>query len=92
MSVKDIEDIYDLKRAYREKHPDGHFFDDETLRFFGERLSEMHVLKGTVKITDILGKEHECYVLSCYQRPPFGQKKRVHHYFDVEDIDEVFRD
>ena len=27
-----------LVDMYKEKHPDGHFFDDKTLKFFGERL------------------------------------------------------
>lgn len=87
-----ITSVDELKRAYYRKHPDYHFFDRDTLKFFGERLSDMRVLKDIVSVTDIQGNEHKCYVLSSVQRNhPMGPKK-VYHYFDVEEIDQVFVD
>lgn len=68
--IREINDVYDLRAAYYEKHPNGHFFDGDTLKFFGERFSEMRLLKGTVQVTDSLGKEHTCYVVSSLQRIP----------------------
>lgn len=83
-------DAAHLVRLYKQKRPDGHFFDPETLKCFGERLSEMRLLKGTVKVTSAGGYEHECYVLSCVQRPgPPLKKRRKYHYFDVETLEDV---
>lgn len=84
-----IEDVYDLRAAYYRKHPTGHFFDKDTLKFFGERFSEMRLLKGTVQIKDSLGKDHTCYVVSSMQRIPLVGKKRVYHHFDVETLDDI---
>ena len=75
---------------YYETHPDGHFFDRATLKFFGERRSEMRLLKGTVTVKDISGKEHECYVISSVQRPgPPLKRRRKYHYFDASTYDDV---
>ncbi len=32
--IREINDVYDLRAAYYEKHPNGHFFDGDTLKFF----------------------------------------------------------
>lgn len=78
----------ELKREYYRHNPAGHFFDHDTLKFFGERMSEMRVLKKTVKVESAGGFLHECYVLSSYQHkaPVPG---RVYHYFDVNDFNYV---
>jgi len=84
--------IYELKRAYYEKNPDGHFFDRDTLKFFGEALSRMRVLKKTVMITDISGDEHECYVVSATRTKNWNGscKPYTHyHYFDVDTLRDV---
>lgn len=39
--------VWKLVDMYKGKHPYGHFFDDKTLKFFGERLSDMRVLSNT---------------------------------------------
>ena len=84
-----IRTAYDLRSVYRAKHPNGHFFDDETLRFFGERMSEMRLLKGTCTVTDISGRERTCYCLSSLQRKsPLGPRRK-YHYFDAETIEQV---
>lgn len=82
--------IDQLKTRYYEHNPEGHFFDGKTLKFFGERFSEMRVLKGTVNVTSAGGYEHECYMVSSRQRPGMGlAPKRVYHYFDVETFEHV---
>lgn len=78
-----------LKREYERNHPQGHFFDRETLRWFGERFSEMRVLKAKALIKDYYGEEHLCYILSSVQRPPWGKPFRKYHYFDVETFDDI---
>ncbi len=80
---------YALKSRYEGTHHGGHFFDRETLRFFGERMSEMRLLAKTEDVTDVSGDRHECYVLSSLQRKhPLGPR-RVYHYFDVDSYDQV---
>lgn len=74
---------------YQSKHPNGHFFDPGTLRFFGERRSEMNVLKETTTVTDWSGNKHICYILSTRQRKYPGGPRRVYHYFDTTTFDEI---
>ena len=81
--------VDELVRRYYEKHPGGHFFDRDTLKFFGERLSEMYVWKDKVKKTDSLGEMHTCYVLSSLQRKYPSGPRRVYHYFDAKTFDDV---
>lgn len=84
--MEKIYSVYDLKRAYERKYPNKHFFDKETLKFFGERMSDMRILKNTVTITESDGNEIECYILSSLQRNhPLGAR-RVYHYFDVNTL------
>lgn len=82
-------EVYQLIRRYSESHPTGHFFDRETLKFFGERISEMRVLKGTVEVNDVCGKSHECYILSSLQRNHPFKPTRVYHYFDSTTFDHI---
>lgn len=85
----EIHTVYGLMNAYKAKHPDGHFFDDKTLKFFGERLSEMRLLKNTETVKDWSGEKHECYVLSRLQRKhPMGPR-RTYAYFDVKTLDHI---
>ena len=81
--------IYEFIKLYRERHPTGHYFDTATLKFFGERLSEMRILKGTVEITDRNGIEHTCYTLSAIQRRPDGMVVRKHTHFDVNTMEDI---
>lgn len=80
-----------LVDMYKEKRPDGHFFDDKTLKFFGERLSDMRVLSNTETVEDCFGETHECYVLSKLQRKHPAGPKRTYTYFDVETLEDITR-
>ena len=82
-------EVCTLISRYKLHNPRGHFFDRDTLKWFGERESEMRVLKETTKIRDISGEEHECYILSSRQRPPFGKPIRVYHYFDNTTYEQI---
>ena len=82
-------DIYKLKREYERTHPDGHYFDRDTLKWFGESLSTMRVLKGTVEITDCLGVTHTCYMISKLSRNYPGGARRTYAYFDINTFDDV---
>lgn len=75
--------IEKLIYLYEKHNPGGHFFDKQTLKFFGERLSDMRVLKGEYIITDNTTKETKtCYGISRLQRNYPGGAKRTHVYFD----------
>ncbi len=81
--------VYILKERYQNANPDGHFFDEKTLKFFGEALSRMNVLKQTAKITDYSGDVHECYILSKLGKDFLGHKRRSYAYFDTNTFKEV---
>ena len=51
---------------YNNNHPDDPYFDANTLKFFGERLSEMWILKRTAVIEDSYREERECYILGSF--------------------------
>lgn len=81
--------INEFIKAYYEKNPDGHYFDKETLSFFGERLSDMYLLKKTVKVKDISGVEREAYVISRLQRNHPSGPRRTYAYFDIDTLDDI---
>lgn len=89
MSIKQYGSIHEFIYDHKQKHPGSHFFDAETLKFFGERLSEMRILKTISTITDGDGETRHCYCLSRLQRPPFSGPVRKYTYFDVHTLDEV---
>ena len=82
-----IDSVYGLMSAHKRAYPDSHFFDSDTLKFFGETVSSMRLLKGTVRVTDSMGEEHNSYVLSSLQRNCPAGPRRVHHYFDVNTLE-----
>lgn len=84
-----MKNIDELISAYYQKNPKGHYFDRDTLKFFGERRSEMRLLKDTVKVKDISGEEHEAYCISSLQRKHPSGLRRTYAYFDVETLDYI---
>lgn len=83
--------IYSLISRYQEHNPNGHFFDHDTLKFFGERISEMIVHKTLCNITDVSGDIHTCYCVSSLQHKHPGGRRRVYHYFDIETYAHIIR-
>ena len=81
--------VWKLQNKYYEYHPTGHYFDPDTLKFFGETLSSMRVLKETCKIKEYSGELHECYILSKLSRNYPGGARRTYAYFDVETFDDI---
>lgn len=78
-----------LKNMYCENNPNGHYFDYKTLKFFGERLSEMRVLKEIFKIRDFHGDVHDAYCLSSVQHNAPGGPRRHYSYFDVNTFEHI---
>jgi len=68
-----------------------HFFDHDTLKWFGETLSDMKVLKDHTIITDYLGEKHDCVILSKLSRKYPGGARRTYAYFDTTTWEQVFR-
>ena len=86
--MKKYNNIYSFIDDYNKKVGD-YYFSHDTLKFFGERLSEMYLLKNTAMIKDCSGSKHECYVLSSLQRNNPSGAKRAYNYFDVETLERV---
>lgn len=78
-----------LRWMHLELHPNSHFFDKKTLKFFGETLSTMRLLKDKLTVTDSSGEKHTCYVLSSRQRLYNGKTRRFYHYFDENTLEHV---
>lgn len=82
--------VHKLIRLHQEKNPNSHFFDKGTLKFFGERLSEMRILSRRVTVIDCGNDIHrDCYILSTYQHNSPCTNKRTHKYFDAETFDVI---
>lgn len=74
--------VYGLKERHMNAYPNSHFFDYETLKFFGERMSDMRIMKNTTTIEQN-EKKHECYVLSVRQFKNPNGPARAYFYFDT---------
>ena len=85
----EIKNIDQLVREYKKRNPGGHFFDRDTLKFFGERMSDMRLLKDKVTVRDCCEEKHLCYVVSSLQRKDPRGPRRHYHYFDAETINQV---
>lgn len=82
--------VYGLMREFEVRGVNPYFFSRDSLKFFGNRISEMRVLKRTAKITDYDGTDHECYVLSVLHRNhPRGIPTRGYYYFDTETFERI---
>lgn len=84
--------VNQLKDAYMKAYPEGHYFDEGTLRFFGEKLSDMKVLGETMTIIDSIGEAHDCYVLEKISHDFMDRKMRTRGYFDVETLKTITPD
>lgn len=84
-----VHDIYGLKYEHEKRNPGSHFFDADTLKFFGERLSSMRLLQKLSKVRDFSDVEHECYCISSPQKTPLGNRMTHYFYFDTETMEEV---
>ena len=82
-------EVYQLRDAYMANNPDGHFFDKETLKFFGERWSEMRVSPQLVEVKDYRGTPHLCYELVTRQHKAPGGTRTAYHYFDKDTFQQI---
>ena len=87
--MKIYKNIHSFINDYYEKQPNGHYFDPDTLKFFGERISDMRV-NTTVEVQeDDRGGKHKCYVVSRMHRAHPNGPRRTLAYFDVETLNDI---
>ena len=82
--------IYQFINKFEEKHPNNSFFHQEELKFFGEALSRMRVLKRKKVVKDSLGEEHTCIVVSATRHKNWAGPCKpctYHHYFDDKTLE-----
>lgn len=84
--------IYNLIENHKKNFPESHYFDYDTLRFFGERISDMRILKKTAIVNDWSGKPHECFVLSKSSKNCYGKYHRNYDYFDIATYERIITD
>lgn len=82
-----IETVQEFIDKYYEANPNGHYFDRDTMKFWGNTRSRMYLYRNTVKGRDILGNEHECYVLKMWQRNP--SHRMEYAYFDIATMQDI---
>ena len=87
--MKIYNNIHRFINDYYAKNPDGHYFDQDTLKFFGERLSDMRINKTMAVREDDRGEKHKCYVVSRLQRGHSNGPKRTLGYFDVVTLEDI---
>lgn len=76
-------------RALYDKRNGGHYFDRETLRYYGQTMLSFAVY-GFELVTDYAGIVHDCYSVSHTITAPTGEKFARVDYFDRETIAQVF--
>lgn len=81
--------LSELIREYKKRN--SHYFDKDTLKHWGEKLSDMYILQKTVFIKDIRGQMHECIVLSKISKDFFGKPFRKYDYFDVNTLNRIIK-
>lgn len=69
-----------LMKNYKKHNPEGCFFNQSWLNFFGEDIGTMCV---SDKIVEFEG--HKCYELTTYQRNSPYADKTAKFYFDCKD-------
>ena len=87
--MKIYNNIHSFIKAYYAKNPDGHYFDHDTLKFFGERVSDMRIKNKIEVREDDRGEKHKCYVVSRMQRKRTNGPKRTLGYFDVVTLEDI---
>ena len=81
--------VNELIQNYKSNNPEGHFFDKDTLKFFGERKSDMRVDKDIVTIKDFSGNDRQAYRFTSKQRNAPGGPRTSEHFFDKDTFEEI---
>jgi hypothetical protein len=80
----------DLKYLYERNNPEGHFFDNRTMRFFGDTMRNFGVVDGgTVKTLTDNGVE-DAEVWALYRKRPVNGLHGIFAYFRKDNGQEIF--
>ena len=66
-----------------------HYFDEDTLNFFGEQMSDFKILENKIVVKDFNDKKHTCFVLSKVSQDFTGRYFRNYDYFDVNTLERI---
>lgn len=86
--VKTISTVAELVSEYRRHNPKGHFFDPDTLAFFGEKISKMQYMGLTV-IPDVYERNRRCHKIWSEENDSVLGTRWKLHYFDALTFDHV---
>lgn len=81
--------VAEFVSLYRQKRPNGHFFDKETLLCWGEKLSQMSY-NGIKQIRDYNGRNRQVHEVRTIQNDQVLGTRWTLNYFDIDTLDEVF--
>lgn len=75
---------------YKKRHPDGHYFDNDTLKFWGEKICDMRLSKR-LHYVEVGNSVYNCYKLTVPAKDPFDDNKPFDHitYFDEQTFSPV---
>ena len=76
----------EIKYQYQSRD-NGYYFDRDSMKFFGDTMSNYYVPAATVEIETWSGEKHTCYELQRRRPVKHGLTKSA--YFDVETFDVV---
>jgi len=74
-----IKTASDLRMFYEENNPDGHFFDRQTMKCFGDTMRNYGICRVTVRHKDT---GEEIQAIELYRRRPVRHGRQGSRYFD----------
>jgi hypothetical protein len=81
----------DLKHLYECNNPEGHFFDHDTMRFFGDTMCNFGVRDGGKVLSITANGIEEVEVWELYRKRPVKNGLHGHcRYFSKKEVREVF--
>ena len=85
-----------LKELYYQHNPSGHFFDHETMKFFGDTMKNYGVCESVIRSQyDEDGNYHtdgvEIEVYELFRRKPVKHNVFSSAYFGKRNVDQVFK-
>lgn len=79
--------VRELIKEYKRTHEDEHFFDTNTLNYWGEKINKMRISSEIKNVKDFDGTIRQCYMISVNQDKAPTQPFKVRHYFEVSTFD-----
>lgn len=71
-----------LKYLYEINNPDGHFFDRQTMKFFGDTMANFGCRRTTIALELWAGGAQDVSCWELYRKRPVKHGLQSSHYFD----------